>query len=70
MTNTRLVMTLGFKPLGTVPLPPKILYLGYDADEAKMAMENARDKGYAEIRVCRDPERVWLHRFKAEPVRV
>jgi len=61
----RLTVTLAYKAAGAVP---KVLYLGYDADEAKAALVAAKDKGYAEIRVCRDIDVFWLSRVKAEPV--
>jgi hypothetical protein len=65
--NKRLVITFGFKAAGAIP---KILYLGHDVDEAKSALEAAKEKGYYEIRVCRDCDRTWLHRFKAVPVNI
>lgn len=57
-----LVMTLGFKAAHAVP---KVLYIGYDTDEARAALENAQDKGYYEIKVCRDPDRFFVKRWKA-----
>jgi hypothetical protein len=63
--NRRLTATFAFKAAGSVP---KILYLGYDADEAKAALEAAKDKGYFEIRVCRNIDAVWMSRFRAEPM--
>ena len=63
--NKRLTATFAFKAAGAVP---KLLYLGYDTDEAKAALESARDKGFWEIRVCRNIDMFWLTRWKASPV--
>jgi len=67
MPNKRLVATFGYKAAGSIP---KVLYLGHDTDEAKAAMAVAVDKGYFEIRVCRDIDNVWLHRHRATRERV
>jgi hypothetical protein len=61
----RLIVTLAYKASGAIP---KVLYIGYDADEAKAALEAARDKGFFEIRVCRNIDALWISRFKADPV--
>ena len=61
----RLIVTLAYKAAGAVP---KVLYLGYDADEAKAALEAGRDKGFFEIRLCRNIDQLWITRFKADPV--
>jgi hypothetical protein len=61
----RLIVTLAYKASGVIP---KVLYIGYDADEAKAALEAARDKGFFEIRLCRNIDAVWISRFKADPV--
>jgi hypothetical protein len=63
----RLIATFGYKAAGSIP---KILYLGQDADEAKAAMTAATDKGYFEIRVCRDIDLSWMFRHRAEPIKV
>jgi len=63
----RLIVTLAYKAKGAVP---KVLYIGYDADEAKAALDAARDKGYFEIRLCRNIDMLWISRFRAEPVPV
>ena len=63
--NKRLTATFAFKATGAVP---KILYLGYNTDEAKAALEAAKDKGYFEIRVCRNIDLTWLTRWRTEPV--
>jgi hypothetical protein len=65
--STRLTATFAFKAAGAVP---KILYLGYDAEEAKAAFEAAKDKGYAELKVCRNLDVFFISRWKAEPVKV
>ena len=57
----RLVVTWGFKAAHAVP---KVLYLGHDGDEARAAMEAAKDKGYYEIKVCRDPDVFCMHRHR------
>jgi hypothetical protein len=62
--SRRLTATFAFKAAGAVP---KILYLGYDADEAKAALESTKDKGFYEIRVCRNIDMTWLTRWKASP---
>ena len=67
MANRRLVGTFGYKAMGSIP---KVLYLGHDTDEAKAAMAAATDKGYFEIRVCRDIDFRFLHRYRAEPAQV
>ena len=61
--SRRLTVTLAYKAMYAVP---KVLYLGYDADEAKAALEAAKDKSYFEIRVCRNIDMLWIARFKAE----
>lgn len=58
----RLVATFAYKARGAIP---KILYLGMDTDEAKAAMAAAIDKGYYQIRVCRDIDAFFLHRWNA-----
>ena len=63
----RLIVTLAYKAAGAVP---KVLYLGYDANEAKAALESARDKGFWEIRVCRNIDMTWLTRWKASPLSI
>lgn len=65
MLSKRLTATFAYKAAGAIP---KILYLGHDADEAKKALENNRDKGYFEIRVCRDIDLNWMSRYRAEPI--
>jgi hypothetical protein len=65
--NRRLTATFAFKAAGAVP---KILYLGYDADEAKAALEAAKDKGYFEIKVCRNIDSFFIARWRTEPVSV
>lgn len=67
MLNRRLTATFAYKAANAIP---KILYLGHDADEAISALESAKDKGYFEIRVCRNIDATWMTRFKAEPVRI
>ena len=67
MPNTRLVATFGYKAAGSIP---KVLYLGHDVDEAKAIMTMATDKGYFEIRVCRDLDLNWMFRHRAEPIKV
>jgi hypothetical protein len=67
MANRRLIATFGYKAVGSIP---KILYLGHDADEAKAAMIAATDKGFFEIRVCRDIDLSWMFRHRAEPIKV
>jgi hypothetical protein len=62
MIRKRLIVTWGFKAAGSIP---KQLYCGHDADEARAAMEAAKDKGYYEIKVCRDPDAFYLARWKA-----
>jgi len=62
MASRRLVATFGYKAAGSIP---KALYLGHDVDEAKAAMAAAMDKGYFEIRVCRDIDFRFLHRWRA-----
>ena len=64
MANKRLIATLAYKASGAVA---KVLYLGHNADEAKAAMTTATDKGYFEIRVCRDIDYFFLFRHRAEP---
>ena len=63
--SKRLTVTLAYKAAGAIP---KVLYLGHDADEAKAALEAARDKGFFEVRVCRNIDALWISRFKADPV--
>ena len=58
----RLVVTWGFKAAGSIP---KQLYCGHDADEARAAMEAAKDKGYYEIKVCQDPDVFCMHRYRS-----
>lgn len=65
MLSRRLTVTFAYTDEGEIP---KILYLGHDADKAKAALEAARNKGYFEIRVCRDIDKIALHRYRAEPV--
>ena len=65
MISKRLTATFAFKAAGAVP---KILYLGHDADEAKAALEAAKDKGYWELRVCRNIDLFFLTRWRAEPL--
>jgi hypothetical protein len=67
MANRRLIATFGYKAAGSIP---KVLYLGHDADEAKAAMTAATDKGFFEIRVCRDIDLTWMFRHRAEPIKV
>jgi hypothetical protein len=61
-TGRRLVATFAYKAKGAIP---KILYLGMDVDEAKEAMAAAIDKGYYQIKVCRDIDIFFLHRWNA-----
>ena len=61
----RLIVTMAYKALGSVP---RVLYIGYDADEARKALEAVRDKGYFEVRICRDIDTLWTFRIKADPV--
>lgn len=65
MFSKRLTATFAYKAAGAVP---KVLYLGFDADEAKAALETAKDKGYFEIRVCRNIDAAWMSRYRAEPI--
>jgi hypothetical protein len=65
--SRRLTATFAFKAAGAVP---KLLYLGYDADEAKAALESAKDKDFWEIRVCRNIDAFWLTRWKASSAEV
>ena len=58
--SRRLVATFAYKVQWD---KPKVLYLGYDADEAKKALEEATDKGYFEIKVCRDIDWYFLARW-------
>lgn len=63
--STRLSVVLGFKAPGAIP---KVLYLGYDADEAKAALETAKDKGYYELKVCKGFDAFFIARWRAELV--
>lgn len=64
--NRRLTATLAFKAAGAIP---KILYLGFDAEEARAAFETAKDKGYFELKVCRNLDLLTcVHRWRSEPV--
>jgi hypothetical protein len=63
----RLAAVLAYKAQGAVP---KIIYLGYDNDEALRTFEREKEKGYFEIRVCRNIDMNWTSRFKADPVPV
>ena len=66
LLNRRLTATLGFKVAGAIP---KILYLGYDVEEAKTAFETAKDKGYFELKVCRNLDLLTcVHRWRSDPV--
>lgn len=62
MIGRRLVATFAYKARGSIP---KILYLGMDTDEAKAAMAAAIEKGYYQIKVCRDIDVMFLHRWTA-----
>ena len=63
--NGRLIVTLAYKASGAIP---KVLYVGYDADEARAALEVVQDKGYFEVRICRNIDALWTFRIKADPV--
>jgi hypothetical protein len=60
----RLVATFAYKARFAIP---KILYFGNDVDEAKAAMNAAIDKGYWQIKVCRDFDVAFLHRWNSTP---
>lgn len=61
-TGRRLIATFGYKASGSIP---KVLYLGHDMDEAKAAMVAASDKGFFEIKICRDIDFYFIHRHRA-----
>ena len=63
--SRRLTVPLAYKAAGAVP---KVLYLGHDADEARKALEAVRDKGFSEVRICRDIDALWTFRIKADLV--
>lgn len=64
--NRRLTAVLAFKAAGAVP---KVLYLGYDADEAQPIFDTAKDKGYFELKVCRNLDLLTcVHRWRCDPV--
>ena len=65
--STRLTAALAFKAAHAVP---KVLYLGYDAEEATAAFEAAKDKGYFELKVLRSFDLAPIHRFRSEPAKV
>jgi hypothetical protein len=62
MIGRRLTATFAYKAKGAIP---KILYLGMDVDEAKTAMAAGVDKGYYQIKVCRDIDIAFLHRWNS-----
>jgi hypothetical protein len=48
---------------------PKVLYLGYDADEAKSTLKKAAEKGgYSLLKVCRGFDAYFIDIWRAEPV--
>lgn len=64
--NRRLTAAFAFKAAGSIP---KVLYLGYDVEEAKAAFENAKDKGYFELKVCRNLDLLTcVHRWRSDPI--
>jgi hypothetical protein len=67
MLSRRLTATLAYKAADAVP---KVLYLGYDMEEARAAFELGKDKGYFRIKVINSFDLSPLHRWQAEPVKV
>lgn len=63
--NRRLTAVFAYKAAGDIP---KVLYLGFDMNEAEAIFAKAKGKGYFELRVCRDIDLSWRHRDRSEPV--
>jgi hypothetical protein len=63
--STRLTATLAFKAAGSIP---KVLYIGYDTDEAKKALEAAKDKGYFVLKVLKSFDQFPIDIWRADPV--
>lgn len=63
----RLIAVFAYEAAGAVP---KVLYLDYDADKALKVLGAAKNKGYFEIRMCRNIDAGWVSRFRGEPIPV